>query len=181
MMHTAAIIEMDAERDRKICVSLDLKVTGASRELAQWLLDHPRYSAPVVAGWLGCGDTRIKRLRQWAERGCQGAPSNPPSRQVRERRHGADAPLISQGNLVGDTHHVDPDQGEVADPLEVRDNFLDTTNQHISVAGAYKKIFKLSSFASGTTDEINEAINRLIAKWRSVQAILTKGGRHGPS
>jgi hypothetical protein len=27
----------------------------------------------------------------------------------------------------------------------------------------------------------SEAINRLIAKWRSVQAILTKGGRHGPS
>ena len=33
-MHTAAIIEMDAERDRKTCVSLDLKVTGANRELA---------------------------------------------------------------------------------------------------------------------------------------------------
>jgi hypothetical protein len=36
--------EQRTERDRKTCLSLDSKVTEASRELAQWLLDHPRYS-----------------------------------------------------------------------------------------------------------------------------------------
>jgi hypothetical protein len=29
--------ETDAERDRKTCIALDQKVTGANRELAQWL------------------------------------------------------------------------------------------------------------------------------------------------
>ena len=53
MKQTAEIIEVDAERDRKICVSLDLKVIGANRELAQWLIEHS-YSNREVAGWLGC-------------------------------------------------------------------------------------------------------------------------------
>jgi hypothetical protein len=39
------------ERDRKTCISLDAKATGAERELAQWLLDHPGYSGADVAGW----------------------------------------------------------------------------------------------------------------------------------
>jgi hypothetical protein len=75
-MHTAAIIEMDAERDRKICVSLDLKVTGAIRELAQWLVDHPRYTNSIVAIWLGCDETRIRRLRKWANEGFEALPNS---------------------------------------------------------------------------------------------------------
>jgi hypothetical protein len=38
-------IEMDEERARKECLALDLKVAGANRELAQWILDNPRWSA----------------------------------------------------------------------------------------------------------------------------------------
>jgi hypothetical protein len=57
---TAVIIEMDEERDRKACIALDLKVTAANRELAQWLLDHPQYTAPQAAAWLGRGRSRIK-------------------------------------------------------------------------------------------------------------------------
>jgi hypothetical protein len=49
--------------------SLDLKVIGADRKLAQWLLNHPKYSAPVVAGWLGCSEGRIRQLRKWASDG----------------------------------------------------------------------------------------------------------------
>jgi hypothetical protein len=49
--------------------ALDLKVRECERELAQWLIDHPQYSAPVVAGWVGCGETRIKQLRRWAQAG----------------------------------------------------------------------------------------------------------------
>src|SRR5512143_2180792 len=78
-----AIIEFAEERDRKHCVALDRKVDGANRELAQWLLDHPIYTAPQVAGWLGCGVTRIKDLRRWAVGGFEKTPSD-------ERRDRAD-------------------------------------------------------------------------------------------
>jgi hypothetical protein len=64
-----AIIEMDKERDRKTCIALDQKVAGANRELAQWLLDHPRYAGAAVASWLGCEKRRIERLRKWAKNG----------------------------------------------------------------------------------------------------------------
>jgi hypothetical protein len=51
--HLGAVIvdEIDEieQRDRKICISLDRKVSGANHELAQWLIDHPRYSQRVVA------------------------------------------------------------------------------------------------------------------------------------
>src|SRR5262249_18077677 len=57
------------------CVALGLKVTGADKELAQWLLDHPQYSDSVVADWLGCDKTRINDLRKWATEGFRGSPS----------------------------------------------------------------------------------------------------------
>jgi hypothetical protein len=50
---TAAVIEMDVERDRKTCIALDLKVTGANRELAQWIVNHPQYTHKTIAEWLG--------------------------------------------------------------------------------------------------------------------------------
>lgn len=91
------IVEADKERDRKTCISLDLKVEGANRELAQWLIDHPRYPASVIAEWLNCGPTRIKDLRRWAKEGF----GKTPSEQRRERddgRRAGDAPLKSQDN-----------------------------------------------------------------------------------
>ena len=42
MNASAQIVEMDQERDRKTCLSLDLKVTGSNRELAQWCLNSSR-------------------------------------------------------------------------------------------------------------------------------------------
>jgi len=66
---TAVIIEMDEERARKECLALDLKVAGANRELAQWLLDHPQYRAAHVARGVGSGETKIKQLRRWAQSG----------------------------------------------------------------------------------------------------------------
>jgi hypothetical protein len=179
-MQTTAIIEMDAERDRKICVSLDLKVIGADRELAQWLLDHPRYSAPVVAGWLGCSETRIKQLRGWANKGFVGPQRDGNLSQPRNdnRRRDVDAPLNPQENP---DPSQDDDTSYVADPEVIKENLMDTLGQHSAVAGAFIKILKQSSLAEGATGEMNSAINRLITRWRSVQAILTKEGRHGPS
>jgi hypothetical protein len=181
-MHTAAIIEMDAERDRKICVSLDLKVTGANRELAQWLIDHPRYTASVVAEWLGCGETRIKTLRRWAEGRFQGAPYNQPVRQERDerRRHGADAPLISQENFENDNPERETgldDEAEVEDPERVIKNLLIDLDRNAAAARAYGKIFKVSSFDAGMKKQISEAIDRLISKWRLTQVTLARKER----
>ena len=46
---TVVIIEMDEERARKECLALNLKAIGANRELAQWLLDNPRWPATLEA------------------------------------------------------------------------------------------------------------------------------------
>ena len=52
---------------------LGLTIKGRNRELAQLIFDHPQNSAPVIAGWLGCGQTRVKELRRWAKSGFDGA------------------------------------------------------------------------------------------------------------
>jgi hypothetical protein len=40
-----------------------------SREFAQWLADHPQYTAETVAGWIGCDEAYIEDLRAWAKNG----------------------------------------------------------------------------------------------------------------
>jgi hypothetical protein len=46
---TQLAADLTKRRERKTCVSLYLKLTDAEQERAQWLVDHPNYSAPVVA------------------------------------------------------------------------------------------------------------------------------------
>jgi hypothetical protein len=132
MSESAAIYEMDSERDRKTCVALDLKVSGANQELAQWLLDHPRYSGEVVGGRLGCSKSRIAYLRKWAREGFHGTPFDRTNKPDERYRHDAsstpsgNAPLKSQDNSEptqdSDDAH-DPDA--VADPAVVEENALD--------------------------------------------------------
>jgi hypothetical protein len=125
-----AIVVLDDFRCWPVASSAVLQRYGANRELAQWLLDHPRYSAPVVAGWLGCGDTRIKELRRWAEGGFIGTQSRRSERH--DRRRAADAPLKSQDNPGADSAHESDDDGstsEVADPEVIKENLLDTVSQ----------------------------------------------------
>src|SRR5262245_48717053 len=98
-MMTASIIEMDEERDRKTCVQLDLKVTGPNHELAQWLLDHPRYPNTVVARWLGCNESRIRKLRQWAKEGFVGIYDKSHSKPKSPKS--ANPTLKSQDNPEG--------------------------------------------------------------------------------
>jgi hypothetical protein len=176
MMHTAAIIEMDAERDRKICVSLDLKVTGANRELAQWLLDHPRYSAPVVAGWLGCEERRIQRLRAWARDGFIDLPS---SRYKRRPTPVSDSALKSQENFQDDDpeHDMSIDADRVEDPDKVEEDVLYQLSRHGAWADGYRKVFKVSSFDAEAKKRISIAIDKLIKKWRLTQATLARKER----
>jgi hypothetical protein len=50
------------------------KGVKTSRELAQWLMDHPRDSNREVASWRGCSYARIGYLRRWATGGFHGSP-----------------------------------------------------------------------------------------------------------
>jgi hypothetical protein len=133
MTPLAAVIvdEIDEieQRDRKICISLDRKVSDANRELAQWLIDHPRYSQRVIASWLGCKHTRIFYLRKWATNGFQGMPfgkgnkrdDRPPNHRNSNGAARHQSPLTSQTNFQDDAFDFDG----VEYPAIVLENFLD--------------------------------------------------------
>lgn len=165
MRPSAAVFEMDTERDRKTCVALDLKVDGANRELAQWLADHPRYSLKTVAGWLSCGKTRIGDLRQWAQSGFSKDKHPTATRMLRFRNSGNET-LKSQDNL--------DDSEEVADAATVEDNALHALARMNEHARIFKKFFKLSTFDAEAKIRISNAIDRMIGKWRSTQATLKR-------
>lgn len=182
MNQVAAIFEMDEERDRKTYIALDLKSTGNLREQAQWLLDHPRYTQRTVAGWVGCDHTRIFYLRKWAARGFEGSPfgkSNKPD--SRQTGHGGAA--RHQGPLETNENSETGEGAatEIADPETVEDNALYTIQRINEHARIFKKLFKASSFDREAKERISTAIDRLIEKWRSTQATLTKGSHHGQS
>jgi hypothetical protein len=188
MKQTAEIIEMDAERDRKICVSLDLKVIGANRELAQWLIEHS-YSNREVAGWLGCDHSRVQRLRKWAKGGFVGTAFdsfNKPDhrdpshghRQSGAARH--QEALNSQENFEDDNPERETgldDEAEVEDPERVIKSLLIDLDRHATAARTYNKVFKVSSFDAGMKKQISEAIDKLISKWRLTQATLARKER----
>jgi sigma54-dependent transcription regulator len=86
------------------------------------------------------------------------------------------SPLASQTNFEDDT--FDPDDA-VEDPAIVLENVLDSIRHAKSVANAYRKIFKVSSFDRGAKNQIDEAITALIGKWRSVQTLLRRAETNG--
>src|SRR5262249_14074358 len=102
---TAVIIEMDGEHARKECLGARSEVAGATRELAQWLLDHPQYTAAQVARGVGCGETKIKQLRRWAQSGFSDEKHPTPVRRGyednRDRRREAERPRTGPGCASG--------------------------------------------------------------------------------
>jgi hypothetical protein len=157
----AAVVEMDVERDRKSCIALDQKVAGANRELAQWLMDHPRYSGTVVAEWLGCGKTRINDLRKWAIGGFDSAPfgqKNKPDNRDRGRGH---APLKSNEDFQDEESSDEDPKGFV---LAVIRNAAEKVN--IAVRNLSP------DFTNDDRAEITEAIDALVRKWESVKRKL---------
>lgn len=170
------IVEIDQERDRKTCISLDLKVTGANRELAQWLLDHPRYSGGMVGNWLGCSARRIERLRKWAQEGFVDLPN---SRWKRNATPASDAPLKTNDNSESEDD-FDPETGEVVDnvaaPEVLEDNILHAIGGMNENARIFNKLLRASALDREAADRISTAIDRAIAKWRSIQSTLEKKG-----
>jgi hypothetical protein len=167
-------VESVEDRDRRDCIALDGKIDGANKELAQWLLRHPSYSATEVGRWLGCAESRIRRLRLWAQNGFEGAYSS----QAGGAKHGAagrpNDPLKTYDNFEDDDMEQ---RDDVEDAAQVLTNVLDSISDSKSVAEAYRKIFKVSSFDREAKAEIHNAINKLIVKWRTVQSTLAKKGQ----
>ncbi len=163
------IVENDIERDRKVCVKLFASITGANRELAQWLLDHPRYSAAQIAEWLGCGKTKIADLRQWAREGFVKDPTEKRRERADDRRAG-DGALKSQDN--SDVDDATGDDTEFAPPEEIKKNILDSIERQKAITLAYKKILKSPALDRETGDEVSTAIGGLITILQSLQRTL---------
>jgi hypothetical protein len=184
-MALAQIVEMDQERDRKTCIALDLKVTGANHELAQWLLDHPRYSGSDVAGWLGCSKSRVNQLRKWASEGFRGSPFDSQNRPDSRERHDLPAtprgrsPLETNDNSESDDD-FDPETGEVRDdiaaPEVLEDNILHAIGGMNENARIFNKLLRDSALDREAVTRINTAIDRAIGKWRSIQSTLERKG-----
>jgi ParB-like chromosome segregation protein Spo0J len=75
-----------------------------------------------------------------------------------------------EDNFEDDTFEPSED---VEEPAQVLTNVLDSIKDAKSVAEAYRKIFKVSSFDREAKKQIYDAINLLIAKWRTVQSTLS--------
>jgi hypothetical protein len=75
-----------------------------------------------------------------------------------------------EDNFEDDTFEPSED---VEEPARVLTNVLDSIKDAKSVAEAYRKIFKVSSFDREAKKQIYDAINLLIAKWRTVQSTLS--------
>jgi hypothetical protein len=172
----AQIVEMDQERDRKTCVTLDLKVNGANRELAQWCLDHPRYSHADIARWLGCNESRIRRLRKWAAGGFVDFPNTSYDKN-RNPVGPPDSSLKTNDNSESDDD-FDPETGEVKDevaaPEVLEDNILHAIGGMNENARVFNKLLKVSALDREAVARINTAIDRMMGKWRSIQSTLEK-------
>jgi hypothetical protein len=80
------------------------------------------------------------------------------------------SPLKSNENFEDDISVSE----DVEDPAIVLSNILDSIQRAQSVARAWRKILKLSSFDRGAKKQISDEIDLLIRKWRSVQASLAQ-------
>src|SRR5260370_1364268 len=97
-MTNVVVLESDIQRDRKACITLFHRVAGANQELAQWLIDHPKYTHETVAEWLSCSPSRIGYLRDWAKKGFPGESYRAMSNRSAERDRGGESPLKSHDN-----------------------------------------------------------------------------------
>ncbi len=161
--------ETEIERDRRDCISIDARVTGVNRELAQWLVNHPQYSARVVATWLGCGPSRVGDLRRWAAGGFQ-KNSTQERRERRDNRRSdrraGQEPQKSQENLEEETF--------VANPADVEKNLRFMLERHRAGAEACRKIVKVARLEDGACEGIRIAVKRLISKWKAVLSTLER-------
>jgi hypothetical protein len=82
-----------------------------------------------------------------------------------EAMKAAPAPAVAEAVEPGDN---------VEEAGQVRVNALDSIENARAVAGAWRKIFKASSFDAEAKKEISDAIESLIRKWRAAQSTLAE-------
>jgi hypothetical protein len=86
-----------------------------------------------------------------------------------------DDPIEEECTDTGsEIEHRDSD---VADPAVIEDNLLYSLQRMNEHARVFKKLFKASVFDREAEGRISTAIDRMILKWRSTQATLTKRTR----
>jgi hypothetical protein len=83
-----------------------------------------------------------------------------------------DIKTIADRHTLPDVSEELTENSEVASPEEIEENILHTLQRSGAVAAATNKIIKVSSLDRGARARVSEAIERLIAKWRSTQATL---------
>ena len=67
---------------------------------------------------------------------------------------------------------AEAEESRVAEPDEIKSNFLDTIDRHAAVVRAYKKVFAVAALNQVQKDEISAAIRKLITKWTSLDRTL---------
>jgi hypothetical protein len=150
---------LTAEQKRELIAKLvKAKPEASDREIAKQVkADHKTVGA-VRAQAAANGEIPHKAER--TEAGGRKARGRKPA----EKKRGA----AGEQNAKGHDHDA------VERPEVVEKNLLDTVGGHMAVAGAYKKIFKLSSFDRETKIRINEAITKLINKWQSARHLVAE-------
>jgi hypothetical protein len=178
MSALAQIVEMDRERDRKACIALDLKITGANHELAQWIANkRGTYTIPEIARWLGTSESRITRLRKWAEGGFVGGPHDDDTERRKSKPPlSVEDSLKTNDNSESDdgSDDDDSDDSEIAAPEQIEDNILYAIQRINENAGVFTKILKASALDREAVARIDTAIDRMMGKWRSIQSMLEK-------
>lgn len=98
-----------------------------------------------------------------------------------EKRVGADGKARKQpAKKVQETGETGEDESRVAEPDEIKSNFLDTIDRHAAVVRAYKKVFAVAALNQAQKDEISAAIRKLITKWTSLDRTLAAPVENAP-
>lgn len=167
----AAIIEMDAERDRKECVKLYQQSEMGNRALAEWLLKHFQYSGAEVARWVGCEESKIQRLRRWARAGFKDATPNP--RKNRKPAPVPDEPLESLEN----SNPYENDEDNMLADGETRLSRIDICLDIIGGAGDKTRLLSRHLNQSLTSEDIAAiilGIEALLNKWSKIKQRLER-------
>jgi hypothetical protein len=72
------------------------------------------------------------------------------------------------------------DESRVAEPDEIKSNFLDTIDRHAAVVRAYKKVFAVAALNQAQKNEISAAIRKLITQWTSLDRTFAAPVENAP-
>jgi DNA-binding Lrp family transcriptional regulator len=148
---------------------------------AEALKANPGKSDRSIAEQIGASPTTVGKAREelsssgqledGPRTGLDGRVRKLPAREGDAEVSAEQRKAQYAGSFEDDTFQAAAD---VEEPRKVLANVLDSIKQSKAVAEAYRKILKASPFDREAKKEISDAIDKLISKWRSAQAVLTR-------